>query len=302
MQAAGRLSGRPTRTAGVDNEDDLTGWDLSRYAGAPQSDVGRRDPSVRRRYSAATAGVARREREAEAPVLGDLPPTDEWLAPPLISRARPRPRRGIWRVAVPIVASVPILWFLVVAFAGPTPEASSLTTDVGALIGPPGAPFVSVAPPEVDPEVVPEPEVVTDPAPTVAPTVLSPTRVPPTRVPPTAVPPTKAPATSVAPTKVPPTKAPPAPTPRATGPTREMNITAYCLTSRTSTGSAPSAGVAAAGSMVPIGTRFLVPGYGIAVVGDRNANYGPNELDVWFADCRRAVQWGRRFLTVTPVE
>jgi 3D (Asp-Asp-Asp) domain-containing protein len=52
--------------------------------------------------------------------------------------------------------------------------------------------------------------------------------------------------------------------------------------------------------MVPIGSRFSVPGYGEVVVRDRNANYGPNQLDVWLADCNQAIRWGRRTLEVTP--
>lgn len=77
-----------------------------------------------------------------------------------------------------------------------------------------------------------------------------------------------------------------------------MTVTAYCLRSSTSSGASPSAGTAAAGAGVAIGSRFAVPGYGEVVVTDRNANYGPDELDVWFSDCAQAVRWGRQSLTV----
>jgi 3D (Asp-Asp-Asp) domain-containing protein len=77
-----------------------------------------------------------------------------------------------------------------------------------------------------------------------------------------------------------------------------MTVTAYCLRSLTASGTVPSPGSAAAGSSVPLGTRFSIPGYGEAVVTDRNANYGPDELDVWFPNCAQAVRWGRQSLTV----
>lgn len=79
-----------------------------------------------------------------------------------------------------------------------------------------------------------------------------------------------------------------------------MVVTAYCLQSNTSTGRSPAPGTAAAGTSIPIGFRFWVPGYGEAVVRDRNAHYGPDELDVWFGSCSQAVRWGRQTLAVVP--
>ena len=134
-------------------------------------------------------------------------------------------------------------------------------------------------------------------APILVPTAtrVPPTRVPPTRVPPTRVPPTRVPPT---PTRVPPVATRVPPTAAPVGPTRNMTVTAYCLRSATSSGTSPAPGTAAAGASVPIGSRFSVPGYGEVVVTDRNANYGPDELDVWFPTCAQAVRWGRQSLAV----
>lgn len=234
--------------------------------------------------------------------------------------ARPDSGGGAWVRLITAVVGVAFAWQVIVAFARPTPSdgASSVSTPLalsaplGDVIGPPSAESAAVNDLTVAPNGdggdltgdAPEDEEGGEAASIVLPTAtnIPPTRVPPTRVPPTRVPPTRVPPS---PTRVPPppTRVPPTATrvPAAaltTGNTRHMTVTAYCLRSSTSSGSSPAVGTAAAGPAVAIGSRFAVPGYGEVVVTDRNANYGPDELDVWFPDCAQAVRWGRQSLAV----
>lgn len=231
-----------------------------------------------------------------------------------------RPARSVsggvtWVHVLPAILGIAFAWQVIVAFArpvpsdvapgAPTPLASTMAP--GELIGPPSAETAPANEPVGVPEGggtdpagdSPEDEGDAEVAVMVIPTA---TRVPPTRVPPTRVPPTRVPPS---PTRIPPTptRVPPAPTrvpPTAApvGPARTMTVTAYCLRSKTSSGTSPAPGTGAAGASVPIGSRFSVPGYGEVVVTDRNANYGPDELDVWFPTCAQAVRWGRQSLAV----
>lgn len=255
-----------------------------------------------------------------APLVGrrdrQLATSGQWEAVPRLGGRPARPTSGSveWVRLIAAVVGVAFAWQVIVAFARPTASAALSTTPAplaavsisAELIGPPSAEVASrnelVGNPfgeadDLDGDGV-EDAGDGDVAAAVLPTatVVPPTRVPPTRVPPTRVPPTRVPPTVVPPTRVPPTRVPPTPVPL--GVSRHMTVTAYCLRSATSSGSSPSPGTAAAGPGIPIGARFSVPGYGEVVVTDRNANYGNDELDVWFSDCAQAVRWGRQSLTV----
>jgi|GEM_PF-3306967 3D (Asp-Asp-Asp) domain-containing protein len=226
--------------------------------------------------------------------------------------ARATPGGLTWGHVFTAIVGAAFAWQVILAITGsvssdaapvmPTPLASVLLP--GEQIGPPSAETARAN----EPTGVPDDDggdssgsSIEDEAGVEAPIVVpTATRVPPTRVPPTRVPPTRVPPTRVPPT---PTRVPPAatrvpPTDASVGPTRKMTVTAYCLRSATSSGTSPASGTAAAGASIPIGSRFSVPGYGEVVVTDRNANYGPDELDVWFPTCAQAVRWGRQSLAV----
>ena len=92
---------------------------------------------------------------------------------------------------------------------------------------------------------------------------------------------------------------------------RMMIVTAYCPCRRccgpraagvTAAGTCARKGVCAADPAVPFGTVFLVPGYGRAAVEDRGAGITGNRLDVFFADHKTALLWGRRNLFVKTVK
>lgn len=75
--------------------------------------------------------------------------------------------------------------------------------------------------------------------------------------------------------------------------------TAYCLRGITASGTQPRAGVVAtsAGEFA-FRTVLLIEGYGNAVVEDRGGAITRGRLDVWFASCRDAINWGVRYVKV----
>ncbi len=280
--------------------------------------------SIERRSSRSARDRRTRAPEPSAPE--PFSPRDErlassghWAAVPVggVARARPTPARVRWPRIAAMVAGVVVGWQVLTGLAMPgapppplamppaTPPATQVGGQSGASVPDTVLTWVTSTPAGAsgdgrDPAGAPDEASEQAVAATVfvRPTIVpvAPARVPiaPARVPPTAtrVPPTRVPG--------PPTAVPPSRTPNPAFGPRGMTVTAYCLRSNTSSGASPGPGTAAAGPMVPLGSRFSVPGYGEVVVRDRNANYGPNQLDVWIADCNQAVRWGRRTLDVTP--
>ena len=97
----------------------------------------------------------------------------------------------------------------------------------------------------------------------------------------------------------------PEPTPPAaiaeSGPrTITVRATGYTLRGRTSTGMRTGPGVVAVDpSVIPLGTRLTIPGYGTGVAADTGGAMRGNEIDLWFATMQQARAWGRRTVTVT---
>lgn len=62
--------------------------------------------------------------------------------------------------------------------------------------------------------------------------------------------------------------------------------------------------VAADTSLLPFGTKLLIPGYDEAPVEviDRGGAIKGNKLDVFFASHQRALEWGRQTIPVTVME
>jgi 3D (Asp-Asp-Asp) domain-containing protein len=114
---------------------------------------------------------------------------------------------------------------------------------------------------------------------------------PPTRVP-SAVVPAPAPAGGAS--------MPAAPASSTTaGGDRTMTVvsTGYDLTGQTATGLPVGWGIAAVDpSVIPLGTRIVVPGYGVAVAADTGV-YGAS-IDLWFPSAAQAYAWGRRTITI----
>jgi 3D (Asp-Asp-Asp) domain-containing protein len=76
--------------------------------------------------------------------------------------------------------------------------------------------------------------------------------------------------------------------------------TAYALTGHTASGLPVGQGIAAVDpSVIPLGTRFAVPGYGTAVAADTGPGIQGAMIDLWFATEKAARAWGRRTVTIT---
>jgi 3D (Asp-Asp-Asp) domain-containing protein/peptidoglycan hydrolase CwlO-like protein len=91
------------------------------------------------------------------------------------------------------------------------------------------------------------------------------------------------------------------PPPPVSGPrTLTVHSTGYALRGRTATGIQTGPGVVAVDpSVIPLGTRLTIPGYGVGIAADTGGAVQGNTIDVWFPTTAQALQWGRRTVTVT---
>jgi 3D (Asp-Asp-Asp) domain-containing protein len=111
-------------------------------------------------------------------------------------------------------------------------------------------------------------------------------------------------AEAVAPTAPKPALAPEAPArtaATASGP-RALTVTAsgYALAGATATGLAAGWGVVAVDpSVIPLGTRITIPGYGEGVAADTGVAVQGAAIDLWFPSEGEALAWGRRTVTIT---
>jgi cystine transport system substrate-binding protein len=79
-----------------------------------------------------------------------------------------------------------------------------------------------------------------------------------------------------------------------------VSITGYSIKGRTATGLQTGWGIAAVDpSVIPLGTRMTIPGYGEAVAADTGGAVRGAEIDLWFPTVAEALAWGRRTVTVT---
>ncbi len=83
------------------------------------------------------------------------------------------------------------------------------------------------------------------------------------------------------------------------GSTITVVATAYCLAGDTATGMATGRGIIAVDpSVIPLGSRVYVSGYGAAIAADTGGAIIGNRIDVWLP-CGEAEDWGSRTVTVT---
>jgi cystine transport system substrate-binding protein len=102
-------------------------------------------------------------------------------------------------------------------------------------------------------------------------------------------------ATATAPTDAPaPTAAP------SGGRTITVSSTGYSLSGHTATGLPVGWGVVAVDpSVIPLGTKLTIPGYGEAVAADTGGAVRGYDIDLWFPTLAQARAWGRRTVTIT---
>ena len=79
-----------------------------------------------------------------------------------------------------------------------------------------------------------------------------------------------------------------------------VDAVGYSLPGRTASGLQVGRGVVAVDpSVIPLGARFFVPGYGPAVAADMGTAVKGLLIDLWFPTSAEAAAWGRRTVTIT---
>ena len=82
--------------------------------------------------------------------------------------------------------------------------------------------------------------------------------------------------------------------------TLTVTATGYSLSGRTATGAPVGWGVVAVDpSVIPLGTRMTIPGYGEGFAADTGSAIQGNTIDLWFPTLAQARAWGRRTVTIT---
>jgi 3D (Asp-Asp-Asp) domain-containing protein len=108
-------------------------------------------------------------------------------------------------------------------------------------------------------------------------------------------------------TEPPPTPEPqpqPQPSPQAppaqTGKTLTVVATAYTTRGTTATGIPTGPGIVAVDpTVIPLGTRMTIPGYGEAVAADTGGAVKGLRIDLWVATAAEAAQWQWQTVTIT---
>ena len=92
----------------------------------------------------------------------------------------------------------------------------------------------------------------------------------------------------------------PQPAPAAGGRTLTVSATGYALPGRTASGLPVGWGVVAVDpTVIPLGTRMTIPGYGEGVAADVGSGIRGAMIDLWFPTLAQAFAWGRRTVTIT---
>jgi 3D (Asp-Asp-Asp) domain-containing protein len=84
------------------------------------------------------------------------------------------------------------------------------------------------------------------------------------------------------------------------GRTLSVSSTGYSLKGHTATGLPVGWGIVAVDpSVIPLGTKLTIPGYGEGVAADVGSGVHGATIDLWFPTLAQARAWGRRTLTIT---
>lgn len=82
--------------------------------------------------------------------------------------------------------------------------------------------------------------------------------------------------------------------------TLTVTSTGYALRGRTASGLPTGWGIVAVDpSVIPLGTRMTIPGYGEGVAADTGGAVRGATIDLWFPTVAQAHAWGRRTVTIT---
>jgi 3D (Asp-Asp-Asp) domain-containing protein/peptidoglycan hydrolase CwlO-like protein len=94
----------------------------------------------------------------------------------------------------------------------------------------------------------------------------------------------------------------PAPIQPASGSGKQLTVvaTAYSLHGGTASGLPTGPGVVAVDpTVIPLGTRLYIPGYGPGIAADTGTAIKGLRIDLWFPLLSQAEHWGRRTVTIT---
>jgi 3D (Asp-Asp-Asp) domain-containing protein len=81
--------------------------------------------------------------------------------------------------------------------------------------------------------------------------------------------------------------------------TMTVSATGYSTQGTTATGLPVGTGtIAVDPSVIPLGTRVSIPGYGDAVAADTGSAVVGATIDLWFPTVQQALAWGRRVVTI----
>jgi 3D (Asp-Asp-Asp) domain-containing protein len=79
-----------------------------------------------------------------------------------------------------------------------------------------------------------------------------------------------------------------------------VSATGYSMSGATATGLPVGWGIVAVDpSVIPLGTRMTIPGYGEGVAADTGGGVQGAAIDLWFPTQAQALAWGRRVVTIS---
>jgi 3D (Asp-Asp-Asp) domain-containing protein/peptidoglycan hydrolase CwlO-like protein len=94
----------------------------------------------------------------------------------------------------------------------------------------------------------------------------------------------------------------PAPIQPASGSGKQLTVvaTAYSLHGGTASGLPTGPGVVAVDpTVIPLGTRMYIPGYGPGIAADTGTAIKGLRIDLWFPTLKQTYDWGKRTVTIT---
>lgn len=91
----------------------------------------------------------------------------------------------------------------------------------------------------------------------------------------------------------------PAP-PEGLGKKISVRAYAYCINGRTASGTKTKMGtVAVDRSLIPLGSKIYIPGYGWGTALDTGGHMRGKVIDIWYPSYGKCMQWGVRNVTIT---
>jgi 3D (Asp-Asp-Asp) domain-containing protein len=92
---------------------------------------------------------------------------------------------------------------------------------------------------------------------------------------------------------------PPQPPPKD-GRKMVVSATCYILKGTTASGLPVGPGIVAVDpTVIPLGTRMFIPGYGKGIAADTGGGIKGKIIDLWYATYAQCAKWGRRTVTIT---